>query len=43
MNFKDPEGQVAGWLEALTEYDFKIKHGSGKKHQNVGALSHGEE
>ena len=35
MNFKDPEGQVAGWLEALTEYDFKIKHRSGKKHQNA--------
>ena len=43
MNFKDPEGQVAGWLEALTEYDFKIKHRSGKKHQNVDALSHREE
>ena len=43
MNFKDPEGQVAGWLEALTEYDFKIKHRSGKTHQNVDALSHREE
>ena len=43
MNFKDPEGQVAGWLEALTEYDFKIKHRSGKKHQNADALSRREE
>ena len=43
MSFKDPEGQVAGWLEALTEYEFKIKHQSGKKHQNVDALSHREE
>ena len=43
MNFKDPEGQVAGWLEALTEYDFKIKHCSGKKHQNADALSRREE
>ena len=43
MNFKDPEGQVAGWLEALTEYDFKIKHRSGKKRQNADALSRREE
>ena len=43
MNFKEPEGQVARWLETLAEYDFKIKHRSGKTHQNVDALSHREE
>lgn len=26
MNFKNPEGQVARWLEALQRYDFKIQH-----------------
>ena len=38
MNFKEPEGQVARWLETLAEYGFKIEHRSGKKHLNADAL-----
>ena len=38
-NFKEPEGQLARWLERLQEYDFTIAHRPGKKHQNADALS----
>ena len=43
INFKEPEGQVAHWLESLAEYDFEIEHRSGKKHLNADALSRREE
>ena len=39
QSFKDPEGQVARWLETLAQYDYKIEHRPGKKHQNADALS----
>ena len=38
-NFKDPEGQLARWLEKLQEYDFHIIHRAGKRHANADALS----
>ena len=38
-NFKDPEGQLARWLEKLQEYDFTVVHRQGKKHQNADAMS----
>lgn len=38
-NFKEPEGQLARWLEKLQEYEFKILHRPGRKHQNADALS----
>ena len=38
-NFKEPEGQLARWLEQLQEYDFTIVHRQGKKHVNADALS----
>ena len=38
-NFKEPEGQVARWLEMLQEYDFVVCHRKGKMHQNADALS----
>ena len=38
-NFKEPEGQVARWLEILGTYDFKIQHRPGLKHGNADALS----
>ena len=31
-NFREPEGQLARWLEQLQEFDFKICHRPGKKH-----------
>ena len=38
-NFKEPEGQLARWIEKLQEYDFTIFHRPGKQHQNADALS----
>jgi len=26
LNFKEPEGQVARWIEALQGYDFEVQH-----------------
>ncbi|KAK2918385.1 hypothetical protein Q8A73_002756 [Channa argus] len=39
LNFKQPEGQVARWLEILQEYDFDIQHRPGRQHGNADALS----
>ena len=38
-NFKQPEGQLARWLEQLQEYQFTIVHRPGRKHGNADALS----
>ena len=38
-NFKEPEGQVARWLEALQELDFEIVHRRGRLRSNADALS----
>lgn len=39
QNFKEPEGQLARWIEKLQEYNFTILHRQGKQHQNADALS----
>ena len=39
MNFKNPEGQVARWLEILSAYDMKIEHRAGRLHGNADGLS----
>jgi len=39
LKFKNPEGQLARWLELLDTYDFKIEHRSGIHHGNADALS----
>ena len=39
FKFKEPEGQVARWLEALSKYDFKISHRAGQAHGNGDGLS----
>ena len=39
LNFRQPEGQVARWLQKLQEYDFEIVHRTGKSHVNADALS----
>ncbi|KAJ8341696.1 hypothetical protein SKAU_G00339870 [Synaphobranchus kaupii] len=38
LNFKDPEGQVARWLEQLQGYDFEIRHRADRLHGNADAL-----
>ena len=37
--FKEPEGQLARWLEKLQEYDFIVMHRQGSRHGNADALS----
>ena len=39
MNFKNPTGQLARWLEELGQYNMKIQHRSGNKHANADGLS----
>lgn len=39
FSFKDPQGQLARWLEVLSQYHFTIEHREGKKHLNADALS----
>ena len=38
-NFKEPEGQMAGWLERLQQFGFTIVHRRGRKHTNADSLS----
>ena len=39
LKFRNPEGQLARWLELLGTYDFDIQHRSGICHGNADALS----
>ena len=39
QNFKEPEGQLARWLEKLQQFQFEIVHRPGIKHGNADALS----
>ena len=39
QNFKQPEGQLARWLEQLQEFEFTIIHHPGKFHGNADTLS----
>ena len=39
MNCKEPEGQMARWLEKLQEYSFQIVHRRGRKHNDADSLS----
>ena len=39
FNFKEPQGQLARWLEVLSSYDFTIVHRAGRSHQNADSLS----
>lgn len=39
LNFKEPEGQLARWLETLQDYNFEIRHRPGRLHANADALS----
>lgn len=39
LNFKNPEGQIARWIEQLAEYQINIEHRPGRKHTNADGLS----
>ncbi|XP_037930051.1 uncharacterized protein LOC119664748 [Teleopsis dalmanni] len=39
LRFKEPEGQLARWIERLQSYDFTIEHRKGSHHENADALS----
>lgn len=39
MSFKEPEGQVARWLEELQAFNFNVEHRAGPRHTNADALS----
>ena len=39
MQFKNPQNQLARWLEILSEFDFQIQHRPGRQHSNADALS----
>ena len=39
LNFKEPDGQLAWWLEELSLYDMVVQHRAGKKHENADSLS----
>ncbi|GBO45355.1 Retrovirus-related Pol polyprotein from transposon 297, partial [Araneus ventricosus] len=38
-NLREPEGQIARWIQRLQEYDFEIQHRKGTSHGNADALS----
>ena len=38
-SFKEPQGQVARWLERLQEYEMEVVHRPGKEHTNADAMS----
>ena len=40
MSFKEPEGQVARWIETLQSYVFTVVHRAGASQANADALSH---
>ena len=39
FSLKDPSGQIARWLEFLSEYNFTIEYRPGSKHSNADGMS----
>jgi len=39
LNFKNPQGQLARWIEELGQYDIKVVHRPGRKHGNADPMS----
>lgn len=37
--FKEPDGQIARWLQQLASYTFQIQHRPGKRHGNANGLT----
>jgi len=38
-NFKNPEGQLARWLEVLSTFDMALEYRPGRRHQNADGMS----
>ncbi len=39
LQFKNPEGQLARWLEFLSDFDLDLEYRPGRQHQNADGLS----
>ena len=39
MRFKEPQGQLARWLEELSQYNMVLQHRAGREHCNADTLS----
>ena len=39
LNFKQPTGQLARWLEQIAEYDIQIVYRPGRRHNNADTMS----
>ena len=39
LNFREPQGQLARWLEELSQYHMTVQHRPGNQHVNADALS----
>ena len=39
LRFKEPQGQLARWIEELSQYNMTLKHRRGSLHSNADALS----
>ena len=39
INFKNPEGQTARWIEILGIHDLEVEHRQGRIHGNADGLS----
>ena len=39
LSFKNIQGQLARWIEELSQYDMDVQHRAGKMHVNADALS----
>lgn len=39
FNFKNPEGQLARWLEVITQYQLTLEHRAGRVHSNADGMS----
>ena len=39
LKAKEPEGQLARWIEFLSPFDYEIEYRAGQRHQNADAMS----
>jgi hypothetical protein len=39
LRFKEPQGQLARWMEELSQFNMVLQHRAGRKHANADALS----